>query len=105
METKHIIAYGKRLDIDLSAGEIKKSDIDPEFARNFIGGMGFSCKILYDEVGPEVDPLGPDNLLIIANGALTGTNAICADRTEITTKSRSPDIWVPVIPVGAGEPI
>ncbi len=87
METKHIIAYGKRLDIDLSAGEIKKSDIDPEFARNFIGGMGFSCKILYDEVGPEVDPLGPDNLLIIANGALTGTNAICADRTEITTKS------------------
>jgi aldehyde:ferredoxin oxidoreductase len=82
-----VVAYGKRLDIDLSGGTIIKSNIDPEFARTFMGGMGFSCKILYDQVLPEVDPLGPDNLLIIANGTLTGTNAVCAARTEITTKS------------------
>jgi aldehyde:ferredoxin oxidoreductase len=82
-----VVAYGKRLDIDLSSGKIIKRNIDPEFARTFMGGMGFSCKILYDQVLPEVDPLGPDNLLIIANGTLTGTNAVCAARTEITTKS------------------
>ena len=87
METKRVIGYGKRLDIDLSTGDVEKRNIDPEFARTFVGGMGFSCKILYDEVGPEVEPLGPDNLLIIANGTLTGTNAVCAARTEITTKS------------------
>ncbi|MFC2019122.1 aldehyde ferredoxin oxidoreductase family protein [Chloroflexota bacterium] len=78
--------YGKRLDIDLSTGKIIKTHIDPKFAREYIGGMGFSCKILYDEVGPDVDPFSPDNLVIIGNGTLTGTNALCAGRTEITTK-------------------
>ena len=82
-----LYGYGKILDVDLSNGKIEKRDIDPEFARKFIGGMGFSCKILYDEVGPNVDPLSPDNIVIFANGPLTGTRAPCSGRTEITTKS------------------
>ena len=49
--------FGKILDIDLSSGKIDKREIDSEFARSYIGGMGFSNKILYDEVGPGVDRL------------------------------------------------
>ncbi|MBI4333562.1 MAG: aldehyde ferredoxin oxidoreductase family protein [Chloroflexi bacterium] len=79
--------YGKILDIDLSTRKIVKREIDERFARDFIGGMGFGCKVLYDEVGPNVDPLGPDNVIIISNGLLTGTSAPCAGRTEITNKS------------------
>ncbi len=79
--------YGKILDVNLLTGEIVKRDIDPGFSQKFIGGMGFSCKILYDEVGPDVDPLSPDNIVIFANGPLTGTQAPCSGRTEITTKS------------------
>jgi len=79
--------YGNLLDIDLSAGAIRKKAITPEFAREYIGGMGFSCKILYDEVGIDVDPLGPDNIVVFANGPLSGTTAPCACRTEITNKS------------------
>lgn len=79
--------YGKILDLDLSNGKIEQRDIEAEFARKFIGGMGFSCKILYDEVGTDVDPLSPDNIVIFANGPLTGTSAPCSGRTEITTKS------------------
>jgi len=86
VEENVIHGYGRRLDINLSKGEIVKSDIDPKFAREFVGGMGFSCKILYDEVGPEVDPFSPENIVVIANGTLTGTNAPCAARTEISTK-------------------
>ena len=82
-----LYGYGKILDIDLSSGKILKKDIDPKFARKFMGSMGFSCKILYDEVSPDVDPLGPDNIVIFANGPLTGTRAPCSGRTEITTKS------------------
>lgn len=81
-----LYGYGKRLDIDLSTGSIVKSDIDPTFAQEFVGGMGFSCKILFDEVGTGIDPLSPDNIVVIANGTLTGTNAPCAARTEVTTK-------------------
>ncbi|MFC1970429.1 aldehyde ferredoxin oxidoreductase family protein [Chloroflexota bacterium] len=79
--------YGKILDVDLSMGKLVKRDIDSKFAREFIGGMGFSCKILYDEVGEDVDPLSPENIIIFANGPLTGTQAPCSGRTEVTTKS------------------
>ncbi|MFC1872054.1 aldehyde ferredoxin oxidoreductase N-terminal domain-containing protein, partial [Chloroflexota bacterium] len=78
--------YGMLLDIDLSTGQITRRHIDPDFARQFVGGMGFGCKILYDEVNPEVDPLSPQNIIVIANGPLTGTHAPCSGRTEITTK-------------------
>jgi len=82
-----ICGYGKILDVDLSSGEFEKRDIAPEFAQNFIGGMGFSCKILYDEVDPKIDPLSPENIIVFANGPLTGTSAPCSGRTEITTMS------------------
>jgi len=82
-----LYGYGKILDVDLSTEEIVRRDVDPAFAREYIGGMGFSCKILYDEVGPDVDPFDPGNLLIFANGPLTGTIAPCSGRTEVTTKS------------------
>lgn len=78
---------GKILEVDLSTGKLTKKDIDPQFAREFIGGMGFGCKILYDEVGADVDPLSPDNVLIFANGPLSGTRAPCSGRTEVTTKN------------------
>lgn len=84
--------YGKALEVDLSSRQIVKTDIDPDFARDFIGGMGFSSKILYDQVGPDVDPFSPANILIFANGPLTGTAAPCSARTEITTKSPLTDI-------------
>lgn len=79
--------YGRVLDVDLASRKIVKTDIDPEFARDFIGGMGFSCKILYDEVGLDITPFGPDNILVFANGPLTGTHAPSSARTEVTTKS------------------
>jgi len=78
---------GKMLSIDLSNGEISKQDLDWETTAKFIGGTGLSSKILYDEVGPHVDPLGPDNIIVFATGPLTGTQAPANGRVEVTTKS------------------
>ncbi|MBI4331885.1 MAG: aldehyde ferredoxin oxidoreductase family protein [Chloroflexi bacterium] len=82
-----LCGYGKILDVNLSTGEITRREVEAEFARNYLGGMGFGCKILWDETIPGVDPLGPDNLVMFANGPLTGTAAPCSGRTEITTRS------------------
>ena len=82
-----LYGYGKILDVDLSEMTIGKRDITPEFARHYIGGMGFGLKILYDEVGPAIDPFSPDNVVIFANGPLTGTSVPCSGRMEVTTKS------------------
>jgi aldehyde:ferredoxin oxidoreductase len=83
----NLYGYGKILDVDLTTRKVEKKDLDTKFAEEFIGGMGFNSKILYDEVGPGVDPLGPDNIVVASPGALNGTNAPTTCRTEITIKS------------------
>lgn len=82
-----LYGYGKILEVDLSTGQITKREITEEFARRLIGGMGFSCKILYDEVQPGVDPFGPENIIVFAVGPLTGTLAPCSGRTEVSARS------------------
>ncbi len=52
-----------------------------------LGGRGLSAKILLAECDPECDPLGPDNLLVIAPGVLAGTAAPTSGRISIGGKS------------------
>jgi aldehyde:ferredoxin oxidoreductase len=78
---------GKTLEINLSNGKIEKVSTNPEIVRRLIGGMGFSAKTVYDNVGREVDPLSIENIVVFSAGALTGTDAPASSRTEISTKS------------------
>jgi aldehyde:ferredoxin oxidoreductase len=66
---------GTILSVDLDKRKAARKSLKQDFARKYIGGRGFGAKILYDEVGPEVEPLSPKNLLIMATGPLTGTSA------------------------------
>ncbi len=76
----------KILDVDLSTGKVVKTDIDPEFTRKYMGGMGFSNRILYNEAGPEIGPLSPENIVVFAPGTFSGSQIPGTCRTEITTK-------------------
>ena len=58
-----------------------------EMARLFLGGRGLGARLLWDEVGPEVDPLSPENVLIFTNGPLTGTGYQTSNRFTVSTKS------------------
>jgi len=75
------------LRVDLSTGKITKEPLSEDLAYNFVGGRGVNSKILYDETGPETDPLGPDNRLIIGTGPTTGTLGLGNSRFTITAKS------------------
>lgn len=61
--------------------------LDREMARLFIGGRGLGARLLWDLVGPEVEPLSPENALIIATGPMTGTGFQTSNRFSVTTKS------------------
>jgi aldehyde:ferredoxin oxidoreductase len=52
-----------------------------------LGGRALSARILLTECDPECDPLGPDNVLVIAPGVLTGTAAPTSGRISIGGKS------------------
>src|SRR5512139_1216587 len=78
---------GQVLDIDLTSGAIKTYPLDEKMAHLFLGGRGLGARMLWDEVGPEVDPLSPENVLIFTNGPLTGTGYQTSNRFSVTTKS------------------
>src|SRR5512137_664032 len=78
---------GNVLDIDLASGAIKTYPLDEKMARLFLGGRGLGARMLWDEVGPGVDPLSPENVLIFTNGPLTATGYQTSNRFSVSTKS------------------
>jgi aldehyde:ferredoxin oxidoreductase len=78
---------GRILRVDLSSKTAKTESFGEEFARKFVGGRGFAAKILYDELKPGVDPLGPDNKFIVALGPIAGIPAPNTGKTVVAAKS------------------
>ena len=79
---------GVVMEIDLTAGRIEKKPLDESFARRYVGGRGFTSRLEYELITPDIDPLSPDNPLIVATGPLTGTRAPAGSR--FTVGARSP---------------
>ncbi len=66
---------GKFAEVDLTSGKMTDFVPDEKILREYIGGRGLATKILWDRLGSkwaQVDPLGPENLLIALSGPLTG---------------------------------
>jgi len=77
---------GEIVRVNLSTGEIKKEKINEQWARLFIGGRGYGSKIICEEVDPKVDPLAPENKVVIATGPAGGSNAPASGRVMVITK-------------------
>jgi len=73
--------------LDLTRGEVEISETPPELVRAFMGGRGLNMYYLYKYLEPGIDPLSPENVLIIGTGLLTGTGAPNSGRHSITTRS------------------
>jgi aldehyde:ferredoxin oxidoreductase len=52
-----------------------------------LGGRGLSARILLEECDAGCDPLGPDNVLVMAPGVISGTAAPTSGRISIGGKS------------------
>ncbi len=77
---------GNILRIDLSKGEIVKQPTSV-YARDWLGGRGFNTRILYKELAKDIDPLSPENMLILSIGPLTGSMFPGSGRVEVAAKS------------------
>ena len=78
---------GRIARVNLTTGEVSVRELDSKLAETYLGGRGFGARFLYDEVGPSVEPLSPENLIILATGPLTGTRAPTGGRFSVSTKS------------------
>lgn len=94
------------LRIDLANNLIKRENLEEKVLRKFIGGVNLGIKILYDEVPPGINPLGPNNRLIFVTTPLLGTLTPAACQYAVVTKSpltglvgigRSKGFWGPAL--------
>ena len=71
---------GDLLRVDLTARTSVEETLSPELFREYIGGKGVGTQLLLREVGPDVDPLSPQNKLIFVVGPMAGTNMLGSNR-------------------------
>ncbi|MEM4557029.1 MAG: aldehyde ferredoxin oxidoreductase N-terminal domain-containing protein, partial [Sulfolobales archaeon] len=79
---------GKFVEVDLSSSKVRVIDVSEELYKKFLGGRGLGSWLLWERLGrrwDEVDPLSPENLLIILTGPMTGY--IAGVRLAVTGKS------------------
>ena len=75
------------LRVDLTKKRCEREKLSESFAQNLIGGRGINSRLLYDLVDQTVEPLSPENPLIIGTGPITGTSVPTSARFTITAKS------------------
>jgi len=78
---------GHILRVDLTSKTFKKESFTEEFAKTWLGGRGFAVKILFDELQPGIDPLGPENKLVVALGPISGIPAPNTGKAVVAAKS------------------
>jgi aldehyde:ferredoxin oxidoreductase len=84
------------LRVDLSSGKISREPVSAELRRKYLGGEGINARLLWEhflKVDPRVDPLSPDNVLILGMGPLGGTGFGAGSKMKFTYKSPAYNIY------------
>jgi aldehyde:ferredoxin oxidoreductase len=84
---------GKILWVDLSKKRIKEEPLDEKMGRDFLGGYGLGARILFSRQKAGVDPMGPEAILGLVTGVLTGTDAMGGSRYVMVGKSPLTGGW------------
>jgi aldehyde:ferredoxin oxidoreductase len=84
---------GKLLKVDLATWNLNDLDLNEQIAEKFIGGYGIGSRLLYDLIPAHADPLGPENILAVLTGPLTGSGVPTGTRWTICCKSPLTGTW------------
>ncbi|MCG7853595.1 MAG: aldehyde ferredoxin oxidoreductase family protein [Methanosarcinaceae archaeon] len=76
---------GRILRVDLAKRKAVKEELSEDWMKKYVGCRGINDIILYNEVGPDVDPFSPANKLIFGTGPLEGT-PVGMGRVSVQTK-------------------
>lgn len=77
---------GNLLRVNLSSRSSSVEEIDSADIRLFLGGRGLGALWYWREIGPQVDPLSPENKLGFFTGPMTGTPLISTTKMQLATK-------------------
>ena len=80
--------HGKILHVNLSSSEITIENPTDEFYRFYMGGSAMGMHYVLKNTPAHADPLGPENTLVLALGAVTG--AAISGQSRMTAVAKSP---------------
>ena len=98
---------GQILYVDLTTGDSSKEPLDLDMAEKYFGGHGIAYKLAFDLIKPGVDPLSPDNPVIVSAGPLVGTSVPGCGKCGASLKFPTPaimaiDVFFGVRPTAEG---
>jgi len=74
LEELGLLGYaGRILYIDLTTGKTRTEKLSEDDAKKYVGGIGLGMKLYLSNSKAGVDPLGPENPLVLALGPVSGT--------------------------------
>jgi aldehyde:ferredoxin oxidoreductase len=80
-------SVGDLLHIDLANRYTERRPFPADALKRTLGGRGFNVGYLFDHLPKGTDPMGPDNILMLSCGLLTGTRAPTASRLHVNALS------------------
>ena len=88
--------FKKHLHVDLTNGTAQHRELSDTFLEKYIGGRGFCAKLVWENLKKhdfKVKPLGPENLLVIASGPLTGVYLPSSGKTSFAAISPATGLY------------
>ena len=73
--------------VNLSTEKIVQKPISKKMRSLYLGGRGINMYLLYNHVKPRINPLGPENVLLIGAGLIGGIPCLGSGRCDIAAKS------------------
>jgi aldehyde:ferredoxin oxidoreductase len=74
--------------VDLTRGTVEQRQVPETTYREYPGGSALAAYLLWQAIPPGADPLGPDNVLVMAVSPLTGL--AISGQSRMTACARSP---------------
>ena len=77
----------KVLRVNLTTGDLSIEELSEDFYRLYPGGKSLAGYYLMNEMPVHTDPFAPENVLVVANGLLTGSPVSTATRYIVSARS------------------
>lgn len=84
------MSSGNLLEVDLTKGKSRTKALGDDLREEYLGGSGLNLRLFADGCDPRVDPLSPENLIVIGAGALAGSASPGSGKIAGTTKFALP---------------
>ncbi len=85
--------FGKILSVNLSDESFQEIELSEDYYRQYYGGYGLACRLLYEKMKPKISALSPEAILGFFPGLFTSTPVPFTGRYMVAGKSPLTGTW------------